>query len=277
MPFMGRNSLFVCSVLAFLLAFLLLDRFSLEAFYSRLQSDEIVDLARTLIQTIGILASLVTVSGIFYIGKVGKLAQTFFSEATKSTSRITECLIALRNVDKWAEEISSEVADRCKKCGIARTCQVREYFHQEMIKRTEGMMDHMKQVEMDVIKLKGSPERMDASLRRSEYVVTTGWVSAICVLFLSIILSIMAYLTTNAAYLQWSIESLVAGMSALLIAWAISHSVFRTDQNLFHHFLAVYGQIDSYTLEANFLKTQFRQSFDEIIREGKCKFTKLQD
>jgi hypothetical protein len=94
----------------------------LQPVFSSLSSYKVEDLAKTIIQTSGILVGFLAASGFFYLGKLGELFNSNFSAAIDLSSGYEAAKVNAESYVNTASLMELAILSRCAMCQKSKPC-----------------------------------------------------------------------------------------------------------------------------------------------------------
>lgn len=217
----------------------------LNQLFSTLLPNEVVDLSKTLIQTTGILVSLIAASAFFYAGRLEQLAVSYLREAnqlvtdiTRSENEATECVEA-------TEIAWQEWPKICRSCVLAKKCQSKNKMKEDMEGFTETIKKYDEQIKELVKTSKEFPKQIAENVRVAIKIDTAYWIVAVAILLWSTLIAVIAYVNKSPKALLASVDFIAVGMIGIITSWIISYYISELLREGFHGIINVTSNINS--------------------------------
>jgi ABC-type transport system involved in multi-copper enzyme maturation permease subunit len=200
-----------------------------------LSPDKINQISTVLLQSSGILIGFVGVSAFFFIGKIGDLALTTYKEALKTSNLLNKCRLLSENVFTNTEGIEhSKTAEN-------KTIQ---HLHEE--RKESAEIDQCEKCENEHKKLLKTMKETLSNASKVTHRATTVQVS---IFALSLILCLIAVLTSDGSYLESSVALFGLGLIFLVYSLYAIGSVAESITDLLNDFQSMNVEIRLHTRE----------------------------
>lgn len=198
--------------------------FFLTDIYSALTAESIGDLSKTLIETVGILVSLLGVSSFFYLGKLEEIIDRDYSNANELMRDSKEHKnVALRTYESHRKS-EALWTEKCKACKKSETCSIKDTVSElgEQTKETEKLAERANKL----FEINDALSKTIEDLSKFfENITVRALIIGVAFFFLSIFFAIISFLTSYSVMLQLSVSFIVIGMIDMLYTWSNSYSL----------------------------------------------------
>jgi len=220
--------------------------------FSGLSTGSISDLSKVIIQTVGILASLLAVASFFYLGKLEDDAIKLLDNLFKQIVNRRSLELRLLHMNSRVDLLKERALAKCRKCEHAEECKAKDeispYF--DKMKRNKDLI-----TKDGTEDLAAMPTEIKKIFGRYDSKAIIRLTSSLCVLFLSILLAIFAYVDASTSLLISSIILVAIGTLFFFLTWSTMYSSHRTLREWFFDAMKMINMddvvraIDSYLSE----------------------------
>jgi hypothetical protein len=253
--------IFLLALFVPLTVWLILSPVMLHDFYVHLSINDLVDLSKTLIQSVGILVGLLITASFFYVGKHDELIIRIFSRANELYSKQEKIRKGITSIEKSVQECKTELS-KLKVNLTKPNLSTKEELEKDLLEVQELNNKYSQAIE----EFKNS--EIDSLITDAEK--SNGWIIAILatdlVLFLaSIMMAILAYAYKNYALLVGSLDLIVFGMTLMFAVWYIFYNGSRITRHLFKVILLIKSDLDMGYIDIEASKKKLENILSAII------------
>jgi len=240
----ARNLLSMLSPSLLILVWFLFDHFYVKNLFSTMVASEVVDLSKTMIQTLGILVSFGAIAAFFHLGKIEELASSYFLRIFDYVKSLGACKDELEEAVRKAEELGGKWPRICQTCTSSEDCELRHKLPKTLKKHIKSVKKSEKTINGVFGEAKKLPEEIQRTITTGSTWLMRSWVFAIGSFLTSILLCIVAYLSKDDSFLSFSMTFVVVGIVIIMMASLISYSFLQQIRDSFLNIISATGHVD---------------------------------